>query len=58
MRAALKIIAGAPGTTDVLFRVLSDGSCLRAPQGYRCRADAALLNALEGLLGEGNAKTI
>ncbi len=58
MRAALKIIAGAPGTTDVLFRVLSDGSCLRAPQGYRCRADAALLNALKALLGEGNARTV
>lgn len=58
MQAALRLVSGSPGQTVVYFKVLADGSRLRAPDGYRCRADAALLEALGALLGNENVKTV
>ncbi len=58
MQQALKIIAGAPGPTAVYFNVVADGSRLKAPDGFRCRAGEALLTALRSLLGEENVKPV
>lgn len=58
MQQALKIIAGAPGGTAVFFNVLSDGSRLKAPDGFRCRVSESMLSALRRLLGEENVKPV
>ena len=58
MQQALKIVAGVPGPTAVFFNILSDGSRLKAPDGFRCRVGEGMLSALRSLIGEENVKPV
>ena len=58
MQQALKIVAGVPGPTAVFFNILSDGSRLKAPDGFRCRVGEGMLSALRNLIGEENVKPV
>ena len=56
--APYEIVAGVPGPTAVFFNILSDGSRLKAPDGFRCRVGEGMLSALRNLIGEENVKPV